>query len=186
MRRVPLQNSQFRLAYQRILYPGTPEFGISGLINVILNPTSSSWPGVNDPIGYKFRLSYPGVVDQLGVCNGSAAGGNFDVGIYDESFARLVSTGSTAGSGNNLWQWVNVADTSLLADKIYWLFVVRDNTTANRSRQLGDAASAQLSNMCGAGGSTTDAFPLPDPITNIGNPPATGFHLAGVALKAPY
>lgn len=36
--------------------------------------------------------------------NGSAAGGNSEVGIWDESYNKLVTTGSVVGSGNSVPQ----------------------------------------------------------------------------------
>lgn len=62
------------------------------------------------------------------VVTGAAASGNFDLGVYDENWNRLFSTGSTAHSGTAAPQLVTV-DWTLTAGR-YYLACAFDNTTA--------------------------------------------------------
>lgn len=140
---------------------------MSALHRILATPISTGLPTANDPWAFPFRLSEPFIARELMVFNGSAAGGNFDLGIYDSSWARLVSTGSTAGSGNSLWQIVNVADTDLAPGVTYYLVLARDNATANRQRSFSGSLTISQNALAGVFDSTTDAFPLPNPLTNM-------------------
>lgn len=189
MRRNPTRWAAAPLSRRRILTLCSPEFSGSGAINIQSNtgPSSALWFSANDPVAYPFRLSEAVIVDQLGICNGSAAGGGFDVGVYSSSFVRLVSTGTQTGSGNNQWQFINVTDTPLLADTLYYLAAVRDNTTANRQRILNFGGSVLAGALAGVKDSTTDAYPLPDPLTNmVTNAVTTSAQLCGLACRAPF
>lgn len=159
----------------------------SGILIAQTSVVSTTWMAANDPVALPFRLSADAVVDQLGICHGSSAGGNFDLGIYDAAWARLVSTGSTLASGNNLWQFVNVTDTALSALKTYYLVGARDNVTANRQRSFGVSGTVGGCTLAGMQDSTTDAFPLPNPLTNMAAATvATVCPLMAVAMRAPF
>jgi hypothetical protein len=148
---------------------------------------STNWFSANDPCAVPFRLSAGAIVDQLGICHGSSAGNNFDLGVYDSAFARLVSTGSTLAAGNNLWQFVNVTDTALEALKTYYLVGSRDNATANRTRAMGVTGSALGCNLAGVQDSATDAFPLPNPLTNMAlAATVANLPLMAMAMRAPF
>lgn len=125
------------------------------------------------------------LVQKLFVLNGSSAGGNVDIGIYDETWARIVSTGSTVGTGNNITQSIDVTDTALSPGKKYFLVISRDNTTANRQRTYSFAGTADSLAMVGVQDSSTNAFPLPDPLTNMGAAATiTVIPLAGIEGRA--
>lgn len=179
---VPIQSQRF------IIGPHSPEFSSYGLANVVLNPLSGTWTGANDPVALPFRLSQPAIVDQLGWMRGSSVGGNFDIGIYTTAWVRLVSAGSTANSGTaNEWQWIDVAATSLNAMTTYYLAMSSNNVTANRLRYYNLGASTAVSQMLGMQDSTTDAFPLPDPLTNMALATVqTIFPCCAIALTAPF
>jgi hypothetical protein len=148
---------------------------------------STTWPSANDPVALAFRLSAGATVDQLGILHGSSAGGNFDLGIYDAAWVRLVSTGSTAAVTNNTWQFVNVTDTPLAALKTYYLVGVRDNVTANRQRAYGVSGTAGGCALVGMQDSATDAFPLPNPLTNMAAAAvAAVVPVMAVAMRAPF
>lgn len=167
----------------RVLGLTSPEFAAAG---ASLDPAAASvaWFSANDPCAYPFRLSEPGTVKKLGWVNGTAAGGNVDIGVYSTAWVRLVSTGSTAGSGNSLWQWVDVTDTALAAGK-YYLAMSRDNTTANRCQRWGNALPVGGHTLLGTQDSATNAFPLPDPLTNMGDAATvTPIYILGIQMQA--
>lgn len=166
MRSVPTFESRPRGPQRRIISPLTPEFSIFGYQQLTTTVASSAWFSANDPLALPFRISDGGVVTQLAVCHGTAAGGNFDIGVYDDAWNRLVSTGSTAATGNSRWQFVDVTDTGLQAFKRYFLVLARDNATANRQRTVQGGSVANMA-FAGCYDSATNAFPLPDPLTNM-------------------
>lgn len=183
-KRSPGRDSRPRLSRQSVLTILSPEFGACAFAHLNRTPSSAAWHAANDPIAFPFRLSEGATVDQLCTCNGTAAGGNFDIGIYNAAWARLVSTGSTAGSGNSVWQFVDVTNTPLAANTLYYLVLVRDNITANRQRSSGAGGQAVAFALAGVQDSTTDAFPLPDPLTNMAAASGsyTALPLAGMVL----
>lgn len=172
----------------RIITPGSAEFTLSTLLRMSGALTSAgAWASANDPLALPFCVQDDGLlVDRLGWINGGSPGGNVDVGVYDSSWNRLVSTGSTAGSGATAWQWVNVTDTYLRGGR-YYLVCSRDNTTASRLTYYNHVASATLLALCGLQSSSTDAFPLPDPLTNMGTVATfTRAPVLGIAARAPF
>lgn len=170
-----------------ILTPTAPEMSTSGALMWQASVVSTTWPSASDPVAIPFRLSAAAVVDQLGICHGNAAGGNFDLGIYDSAWARLVSTGSTAAVTNNIWQFVDVADTALAALKTYYLVGSRDNVTANRQRAFGVSGTAAGCALVGMQDSATNAFPLPNPLTNMAAASVAAVcPLMAVAMRAPF
>lgn len=166
MRVVPQRRAATPPSRNRILTPGAPEFGFAPIMHASGASASGAWFSANDPLAIPFAVRETCVVHQLGWFNGSSAGGSFDVGVYTTSFARLVSTGSTAGSGSASFQWVDVADTTLLPGR-YFLVMVINATTANRIQMYTTTSSALLVQMMGCYDSGTDAFPLPDPLTDM-------------------
>jgi hypothetical protein len=127
-------------------------------------------------------LSEAVIVKKLGWVNGSAAGGGVDCGIYSTAWARLVSTGAQTGSGNSLWQWIDVTDTPLGPGK-YYLAHSRDNITGNRAMRWGNGYPATHLALLGVQDSTTDAYPLPDPLTNMGADAAAAHFCLGIQLQ---
>lgn len=155
------------LASARVISTNSPEFSCSAG-TYVPSAATSAWFSANDPIAYPFRLSRPVVVKKLGFMNGTSIGGNVDVGVYDAAWTRLVSCGSTAAAGSqNSWQWVDVTDTALQAGQLYYLAGARDNTTAARAVRWAPLGTAAVSALLGTQDSSTDAFPLPDPLTNM-------------------
>ena len=187
MSRVAQRDARPAMSRRLILTPTAPEMSTSGALMSQVSVVSTTWPSANDPVAIPFRLSADAVVDQLGICHGSAAGGNFDLGVYDSAWVRLVSTGSTGAVTNNTWQWVNVTDTPLVALKTYYLVGARDNVTANRQRAFGVSGTAAGCALVGMQDSATDAFPLPNPLTNMAAAAVAAVcPLMAVALRAPF
>lgn len=152
---------------KRVITTASPEFNTLGaVLSGWGGGGASVWDSANDPVAYPFVLREAMIVQKLGWVNGSSAGGGVDVGIYSQAWARLVSTGAQTGSGNTAWQWIDVTDTPLAAGR-YYLVCSRDNVTANRAHRWGNAMGAPLLSLHGVQDSATDAYPLPDPLTNM-------------------
>jgi len=128
---------------------------------------SETWFAANCPVAFPFILNESITVYQLGWYNGGSVGDNIDIGIYDTSWNRLVSAGSTAASGaGSSLQFVNVADT-LLVPGTYYLAKALDTITANRSLSYANGFSTATLALAGVMDSSTAAFPLPNPLTNM-------------------
>lgn len=155
-------------AVMELITPGSPVFSASRLILPSNGVTSAAWNAANNPVALPFILPRNRTVYQLGWVNGSSAGDNADVGIYsgDGNWTRLVSTGSTTGTGNSLVQFVDVTDTALTAGTLYYAVMCRDTTTANRTRMIG-SINPSASALAGQMTTTTASFPLPNPLTNM-------------------
>lgn len=149
----------------RTITPCCREFGCAPIFQAPATTlTNGPWHSANDPVAIPFALTESVVVYRLAQQNGSSPGDNFDIGVYDEAFNRLVSTGSTAATTS--WQTVDVTDTILKPGR-YYLVMSRDTTTASRVGQYTTGASTPLMAFAGLLDSSTDAFPLPDPLTNM-------------------
>lgn len=153
-----------------------------------MNDTASAsgqWFSANDPCAMSFCLPRGGTVDQLGWVNGSAAGGNHDIGIYDLAWNRLVSSGSTVGTGNSVWQWVDVADTTLQPGR-YYLAISRDNATANRVTYYIHAQQTYVVEFMGGWTTATDSFPLPNPLAGMVASTLTLVPVMAIGLRDPF
>lgn len=150
---------------RRIIGPWTPEFGAQAVfVNPNVAVSNGTWPSASKPVAIPFRLSQAMIVDRLGWRNGTSPGSLWDIGIYDTAFNRKVSAGNTAGSGTI--QIVDVTDTALPAGK-YYLALVMNATTASRAGMIATTSSIPLLAFCGLMDSSTNASPLPDPLTNM-------------------
>lgn len=151
----------------RIVSPISPEVA-GAAYNYAQNSASGAWtPSANKPFAIPFRLSRPAVVYKLGWHNGTGVmTDSVDVGIYDTAWARKVSGGGTARSGSGNPQFVDVTDTTLAAGD-YYLAMASNGTTANNVRFMGSALTAQAMALAGIMESGTNAYALPDPLTNM-------------------
>lgn len=130
------------------------------------SPFSATYITANTAVAYPFYVWEPTTVYKMGWVNGSAAGGNTDVAIYNSAWSRLTSAGSTAGSGNSVPQWVNTADVNLDPGTLYYAAVNHSAVTANQLAGLGDTSSRlrwQL--MCGIKVQAVGATALPATFT---------------------
>lgn len=58
---------------------------------------STAWPLANDAYLLPFEVGFPMLVKEIFFQTGTLPGtANFDLGIYDEGFARIISLGATA------------------------------------------------------------------------------------------
>jgi hypothetical protein len=108
-------------------------------------------------------------VYQLGWFNGSGTmTDSFDIGIYDASWNRKVAGGGTARTGVTAVQWVDVTDTFIPVGK-YYLVGANNGTTANQMQDFMSASgvTAVFNAALGFFDSATNAYPLPDPLTNM-------------------
>ncbi len=122
-----------------------------------LGTTGSTWPTANKAVFIPFRLAQPVLVTKLFTWNGAAVSGNLDIGIYDASGTKLVSSGSTAQSGTNALQVIDVTDTWIGPGQFYFALVL-DNATGTIVRNnLGGAIFSQMNGLA----EMTSAFPLP-------------------------
>lgn len=170
----------------RIITSLDPEFGLAPIMALGATTVSGAWPSANDPCAIPFTLNDAAVITHLGWRNGSAAGSNHDIGIYDEAWNRLVSTGSvTSVAASSLWNFVDVTDTPIRAGR-YYLVKVIDSTSANRSRYWSHTATVGLTTMLGLKETSTDSFPLPSTLSGMGDTIThTRVPIVGFAVKAP-
>lgn len=94
-----------------------------------------TYPVANLIIYFPFRISNPCIFTKLWWYNGASASAsyNIDMGIFSEDGTRIISTSSTAQSGSNLMQSVDITDTLLDIGTYYFGFVC-DTTSANFMR----------------------------------------------------
>jgi hypothetical protein len=162
----PRSHGRQPLQTGRIIHPGSPECPARWLGINSANDSSGAWAAANDPFATPFLVTEAALVTSLGVCNGSAAGDSVDIGVYDRSWNRIVSTGSQTPSTASGFDFFDVTDTAL-APGMYYCVVARSAITANRQLFFGHTADARLCRFAGCYDSTTDAFPLPNPLTNM-------------------
>lgn len=133
-----------RLPAPFVLAPGHPQTGMGIHWQQISTSGSASavYPSSNLLIAYPFMLDAPAIARQLYWYNGAAVSGNVDIALLATNGDRLVSSGSTAQSGTSVLQVVNVTDTALAPDTLYYVALACDNTTATFFRWT--AANANI------------------------------------------
>ena len=103
-----------------------------------------------------------------------AAGGNYDIGLYDNSGKRIYSLGSTATPAAAM-QYVNVTASNLvLAPGIYWDCIGSDNAATT----LGRNGTVPYIGSC----SFAASFPLPASLTFPTCTAPLAFGVAGVGI----
>ena len=120
--------------------------------------TSGVWPNTNRAIYLPLALPSSALVLALFIANGLTVSGNVDLGIYDFTLARLVSTGSTAQAGADALQRIALTTPLFLrGPALYYLAAAMDNTTGTvyRENNDGDQYRAIGINV------QATAFPLP-------------------------
>lgn len=118
----------------------------------------------NQAILIPFTLDRDATAYKIAVANGSAVAGNLDVGIYDESFVRKVSMGSTAASGTNVFQEFDIANTLLVAGIYYMALSANTGAGMNVGHLALFGPTTGMLKLTGIV-QMAAAFPLPDPIT---------------------
>lgn len=117
-----------------VIHPYSWQSGVGAASHAgaIAAPASATWPAANIGIFVPFVIPEPVTFTKMFWLNGSAAGGNWDVGIFDESGNLKVAAGTTVGSGNSLYQTVDITDTALSRGRWY-MGICCDSITANRA-----------------------------------------------------
>lgn len=105
--------------------------------------------------------------------NGSAAGGNSEVGIWDAAYNKIVTTGAVAGSGNSVPQVADLTDTTL-PPGLYYAGMAHSATTTNQITRWAATASQWQSLGCWRQSGITlgslAATATPGDMTNVGFP----------------
>ena len=120
--------------------------------NPIFIMGSAIWPTTNRAIFAPFTVLTSVTVTGVRI-NVAVQSGNLDVGIYNESRSRLVSSGSVA-VGATGGQLIDIADTALAAGRYYFAMAV-NNVTASFTRDV------SMSSVLGRWQYEDSAFPLP-------------------------
>lgn len=118
---------------------------------------SAAWPAANLAMYVPFRVVTPIIATQMFVLNGGTANGDIDIGIYDSSGTRLISSGATAQSGTNTFQLIDITDT-LLGPGQFYLAISLSSGTGTTTRV--NTSSAQLLQCYGLA-QEASAHPLP-------------------------
>lgn len=144
--------------------------------------TSAVWSANNLAVYAPIYVRRPVKLSKVGIFNGAAASGNFDVGVYapdaeGKPGARLWNAGSFGQAGVTQIQTRAIAGGLWISGLLY-LAAVFDNTTAQVIRLV---ASASGSGFClGSIFTQAAAFPLPANATpNAGIVAAAVPYLAG-------
>jgi len=167
VRTIPVRRASLARSTPRFISITSPEFGVQGLFGSAAAPASGPWIGANDPVAVPFTLKDAATVYQFAWMNGTSVGDGVDMGIYDLAFNRLASIGGVTAAGTaSGWEFNNIADVTLAAGR-YYLAMARDVTTANRAAFWPTTALANIMAALGVFDSATDAYPLPNPLTNM-------------------
>lgn len=148
------------------IYPAPPiitifspeSLGIQTLVNGSngVPGSTGAWPTANKAIFIPFTLRFPITVTSLWTNNGSAVTDTRDAGIYSEDGTRILSTGSTAGSGTSTFQVYSVTATTLGPGR-YYLALANSGTGSQFIRTAVTAVRAKTMGVY----EMTTAFPLP-------------------------
>jgi hypothetical protein len=117
--------------------------------------TSGFWPAANRAMYFPFALSRHAIVKKVFWVNGSSVTGNVDLGVYAVDGRLIVSSGSTAQSGTNAPQVVDITDT-MLAPGPYYIGLACSGSAAFMRVQ----PTAQFQRLFGCL-EQSSAFPLP-------------------------
>lgn len=104
------------------------------MVNTGATSGASPWSdAANCLLAFPFVLEAPTTTFYKGFwCNGSAAGSNAEVGIWNEAYEKITTTGSVGGSGNNVPQSAALASTVTLPPGLYYAGMASNSTTTNR------------------------------------------------------
>lgn len=105
--------------------------GVGSQLLTAVAPTSQTWPTANKAIFVPITVTEDITVVKLWCLNGATASGNLNMALYDSAFAQIANSeiGSTAQTGTNVIQELNITDVSLAAG-LYYIALVFNNATA--------------------------------------------------------
>lgn len=101
--------------------------GLLNMLNFISAPASATLPQ-NVAHFFPFWLEVEAIAKKMAVLTGATANGNVDVGIYDEEFNYLISSGATAQGSTNTVQELDITDTTLPPGN-YWMALSLSSAT---------------------------------------------------------
>lgn len=127
-------------------------------------PGAAAWPVANLAIYIPLTIPWYYECKRLFWVNGSTAGGNSDIGIYNEEGTRIISSGTTVNAGAGLPQYVTA--TILLNPGQYYVGYVMSITTASRVHAF-TIASAAKARQAGYLQETLGANTLPATMTPV-------------------
>lgn len=143
-------------------------------------PAAQAWPLANLALGYPFQVTEVITVYGAWYAAGATAGGNLDIGIYDLSFARVVSTGTTARTAAAHTEITALTDT-VLTPGHYYAMMAADGVDNYAGWTLTAAGNNEAQGFVEA----TSSFVLPSTITLARSTrtqiPYFGFNLYSVA-----
>lgn len=121
---------------------------------------NGAWPTANRAFVVQMIIESPMTITQMAVGNAATVAGNLSVGIYDQQFSRLVTSGAVAMAGATAVQVFDITDTALNPG-VYYFAMSSDSTTAtfNRAQVNGNFL------RCGGVGYMETAHPLPTTFT---------------------
>lgn len=122
---------------------------------------NGTWPSANLAIMWPFTLEVPATVEKVGWMNGTTATGNIDAGIYDTSYAKVVSLGSTAQSGTAAIQVGTLTATAMDPGRY---FMAMSMSSASSTIDLWEGLSASWIRGFGFA-QMASAVPLPSTFT---------------------
>jgi hypothetical protein len=129
-----------------IVSRGAPGAAVQRLVNANAASGVSPWSDAADTVlAFPFVIEAPTTFYKVFWVNGSAAGGNSDVAIYDENYNLIVGTGAaTAGSGNSVPQVVALTATTTLPPGRYYAGMTHSATTTNQIFRFPNASNMAL------------------------------------------
>jgi hypothetical protein len=119
-------------------------------------PLTGTWPVANLAFFIPFRLPTVVVVTLMFAYNGAAVNGNLDLGIYDASGNRLISSGGVAQAGINQIQTLDIPDTKI-GPGIFYMAIVLDNIVGTIFRQTPSTIYLRMMGIV----QMANAYPLP-------------------------
>lgn len=120
-------------------------------------PSGAAWGTANLGLYFPVTIQAPVVFTHACVANGATASGNVDIGLYDDAWNRITSTGSTAQSGTSTVQVIDITDILVTPGRYYIALALSSATGTVQMTSSGNA-------MLGAGmgwAQETSALPLP-------------------------
>lgn len=147
-----------------------------------ISVASTAYPAANLALYVPFCIGAPMNIKAVYWGNGTTAGGNIDVGIYNEDATKIVSLGSTArGTASSTITTTSLADTIIGAGRYYMAFLL--DSTANMQAF---APAAGLCESMGILEQAVGAATLPSPatfaVTTRAYIPSFGLYAQTVAL----
>lgn len=120
--------------------------GHYGYQNMTLITPASGTVTQNQAYFFPFRVDIGATAVKMACVIGATANGNIDVGIYDDGFNYLISSGATAQGTTNTLQEFNITDT-YLPPGIYWMAVSLSSATGTVFRSAPSADEVAVSHL---------------------------------------